>query len=471
MLIKKAFFLILGMNFPRLIMEFHSQLRPASVVLIKFLITLGCILQILSLADCHFVHVMVGFVPTNPLWDHPTIDFGLWFYQSYDSNVCQEASSRLETLLIGENDIVWKVSRISSVLACISSGISLLTVIYLDVSPNVSRCFSVLLVIPMLLSSMLAEAAKFIILHSSICLNNVWIPFQTSASEVAQKCILARSAYMSLTSLVSHFISCCIVMVSATSSNVSITNRKDVVFVGNYLEFDKALEDVTLDDAATEATMRLSIPETVESDAITPRTCNYSSSLGKVSSIFLCPNVTHESKTPRTCNSSSQGWGKASSLFFCPYTATATKLPIDEMKRSRISAKNTFIPPMNVAQKGKVSLSDCLRSVPEQQGSSRKSTSLQKKSLDAAVGAKDRNLEQNYGLDAVNLSLSQTVPSAKRTHDPSCDVSKNQIFGPYAVDIPSPRDNIPTDDVMATLTLMNSSMNVRDDELKRKSHP
>jgi len=260
-------------------------------------------------------------------------------------------------------------------------------------------------------------------------------------------------------------------MVSATSSNVSITNRKDVVFVGNYLEFDKALEDVTLDDAATEATMRLSIPETVESDAITPRTCNYSSSLGKVSSIFLCPNVTHESKTPRTCNSSSQGWGKASSLFFCPYTATATKLPIDEMKRSRISAKNTVFPPMNVAQKGKVSLSDCLRSVPEQQGSSRKSTSLQKKSLDAAVGAKDRNLEQNYGLDAVNLSLSQTVPSAKRTHDPSCDVSKNQIFGPYAVDIPSPRDNIPTDDVMATLTLMNSSMNVRDDELKRKSHP
>jgi hypothetical protein len=265
-------------------------------------------------------------------------------------------------------------------------------------------------------------------------------------------------------------------MASATSSKLSITNREDVVFVGNYLEFDKALEDVTLDDAATEATMQLSIPETVESDAITPRTCNYSSSLGKVSSIFLCPHVTHESKTPRTCNSSSHGWGKASSLFFCPYTATATTLPIDEMKRSRISAKNTVIPPLSkpikVAQNGKVSRSDCLTSVSEPQGRSRKSNSLQKKSFDDAVGVKDQILEQDCGVKAVNFTLSQTVPSAKKKHDPSCDISKNEIFGLDAVDIPSPRDNIPTDDVMATLTLMASSMNnFHDDELKRKSHP
>lgn len=419
---------------------------------------------------------MIGFVPSNPLWDHPTIDFGVWFYQAYDSNGCQEANSGLETLLIGENKIVWKVSRTSSVLACISSAISLLTVLLLDINPNVSRSFSVLLVLPLLLSSILAEAAKFIILHSNICLNNVWTPFQTSALEVAQKCILARSAYMSLTSLVSHFISCCIVMASVTRtrSKLLITSRKDFVFVGEYSSFEKSLEDVTLgDDATPEVTMQLSICGTIKSDEQTPRMSNYSSSLGKFSSIFLCPNVTHESKTPRTCNSSSLGWRKASSHFFCPYTATTG--PMDEMKGSRISVKSTAIPqsskPMNVVQKGKDSLSCCLNLEPEQQGSPRKSISLQKKSPDAAAGVKDKALEQSYGLNAVNLSLRQTASSANKTQDLSCAVSKNRIFGQHALDIPSPRDNIPTDDVMVTLTIMNSSVNARDDELKRKSHP
>lgn len=450
-------------------MKFRGHLGPSSVFLVKALITLGCILQILSLIDCHFVHVVIGSVPSNMTWDHPTIDFGLWFYQPYDSINCQEAPYSLKALLFGENDIVWKVSRVSSVLACVAGGIALVTMILLGVSPDFARYFSVLLLLPLLLSSIFAETAKFIILHSNICQNSVWTSLQSTVTEVSQDCILGRSAYMSLASLASHFIACCFIAASSalTSYKLSTMSQKDAVFVGEYLEFEKSLEDINLDDSST-TTTTLQLPiVNVTNDAKTPRACNYLSQ-GNVSSFFFCPNITHEAKTPRTCNSSSLGERNARSLFFCPYTATA--VPSDEMKRS--PAKKTAISrlPVNVVENnGKVAPKDRSTSVTGQQGKFGKNSPFKEKSQDAAVDSKVKNMLHNYGIDAVDLPISQILTSAEKQHESGNNIKKHRIFGPYALDIPSPREHFPTDDVMAKL--ISAPMNQRADGSKTGTYP
>ena len=404
----------------------NLRLSPGSLFLLKCSITLGCILQMVTLIDCHFLHVIIGFTPSNPSWKYPTIDVGLWLHQSYETDGCKTTSNNLESLLMSEDDMTWKVARASSILACCASGIALAVVILLELCPGATKSFSILLILPLLCSSILAETAKFVILHSSICKNRVWIPFSSSRKEAAEDCILARSAYFSLVSLATYLIVCFVILISNLisswkSPHILIPKGSECEkTVGN---FETSLVEISFDDSSTAITGQLSHVVT----------------------------GTHDSETPRTCNSSLNCDNEKKSLFFCPYTATSVSW--GEKRRNQPSAQDSVnsqsTKPMKISEFEHNTATNQRSTPTRAQGKLGKSLgSKWKLTKSEAACTNEREMINIYGTDAFDLP--QPFHSTE-TLDHCSSMNLYRIQGVYALDLPSPRERAPTDDVMTIL--------------------
>jgi len=327
---------------------------------------------------------------------------------------------------MSEDDLTWKVARASSILACCASGIALAAVILLELCPGATKSFSVLLILPLLSSSILAETAKFVILHSSICKNRVWIPFTSSGKEVAKDCILARSAYFSLASLATYLIVCFAILLSTLVSSWKsphVLIPKGAECEKTEGDFETSLVDISFDDSSTAITGQLSHVVT----------------------------GTNDSETPRTCNSSLNGENERNSLFFCPYTATSVSW--GEKRRNQPSAQDNVISqspkPMKIAEFEHDTATNQRSTATRAQGKLGKSLgSKWKPTKPEATGANEREMVKIYGTDAFDLP--QPFHSTDTLNHCS-SMNLHRIQGVYALDLPSPRERAPTDDVMTIL--------------------
>lgn len=85
------------------------------------LVTIACLLSIYSSAGCDFIRVNVGFTPSNDAWNKNIAQFGIFMYQSYetDDNLlrgafidgCRWYDDDFENEFIKE-DQTWKVTVI-----------------------------------------------------------------------------------------------------------------------------------------------------------------------------------------------------------------------------------------------------------------------------------------------------------------------------------------------------------------------
>ena len=112
-------------------------------LLVAPFVAMGCILSLVSSADCRFMHVDVGFTPSNPAWEHPTIDVGLWFYQLDNSDRnntlfttttrtylpgCHRFTDDFETYFIGD-DQMWNAARVAAIVSSCAGVLALVSLL------------------------------------------------------------------------------------------------------------------------------------------------------------------------------------------------------------------------------------------------------------------------------------------------------------------------------------------------------
>ena len=108
-------------------------------LLIAPLATAGCLLSVLSSAGCDFIRVNVGFTPSNDAWNQSTAEFGIFMYQSGESDNnddfrkafiegCRWYTDDFNSEFV-ESDRTWKttvlmgyISGISSMVATVCMG-------------------------------------------------------------------------------------------------------------------------------------------------------------------------------------------------------------------------------------------------------------------------------------------------------------------------------------------------------------
>lgn len=94
--------------------------------------TASSLLDLYATFDCEFIHINVGFIPSNDAWSQSTASIGLFHYYSLDQsnlmddfgiNGCARFSDDFEAQFV-EGDRTWEVTRIMAYISGISGVVA-----------------------------------------------------------------------------------------------------------------------------------------------------------------------------------------------------------------------------------------------------------------------------------------------------------------------------------------------------------
>ena len=194
-------------------------------LLVTPFVTLACAFALMSSIDCEYMTVSIGFTPTNTYWEKSsTLDVGLWFIQSHKSNEglpwketslpgCRRFDTSFEELLL-ESDSTWSAARIGAMVSACASILALSTSILLNFCPLPVRFIWTGVLLPSVLTSLCAEAIKFLAFDSDMCKARIWRDSNGSYHS-AEGCSLNRGAMTSLGSITTYLM--CIILVCLKS--------------------------------------------------------------------------------------------------------------------------------------------------------------------------------------------------------------------------------------------------------------
>lgn len=170
-------------------------------------------MDLYSTAGCEFMHVNVGFQPSNEAWNQTSADVGLFFYQSNDfSNEnrykemihsgCQNYADDFNEYFI-KGDRTWSVAKIMAYISGSAGILGTVTAWLIVITPLPSWFFWPGVLLPSVLIIFLAGGAKFLFFDTEICHSRLWVPFSENneyTPQKAEECRLGRDGYVSIVS-------------------------------------------------------------------------------------------------------------------------------------------------------------------------------------------------------------------------------------------------------------------------------
>eukprot|EP00957_Ditylum_brightwellii_P198484 15127310-Ditylum_brightwellii.AAC.1 len=95
-------------------------------LLVAPIVTLGCLLELYSSTSCDFIHLDIGFTPSNEAWSEANANLGLFMFKDSEqmdvglkaafNDGCVSYSGDFKEFFI-DGDRTWLVSRIMAIIA------------------------------------------------------------------------------------------------------------------------------------------------------------------------------------------------------------------------------------------------------------------------------------------------------------------------------------------------------------------
>lgn len=107
-------------------------------LLVAPIVTAACLLDVYSSFGCEFIHVNVGFIPSNDAWSQSTATLGLFqfsgapvtdsnsFFQDFMTEGCNPYSNGFEAHFIS-GDRTWEVARVMSYISGIAGMVAVVS--------------------------------------------------------------------------------------------------------------------------------------------------------------------------------------------------------------------------------------------------------------------------------------------------------------------------------------------------------
>lgn len=178
------------------------------------LVTCACLLDLYSSTGCDFIRLDIGFVPANDVWSDSQAELGLFSFDSHQTdrnkwkrsfnNGCQLYSESFEAHFIS-SDPTWHVSQIMAYISGIASLVALSTAWLLTITPLPASFLWPGVLLPAVVLSMLAGAAKFIFFDTQICTEPLWFVDESSQPAAARSCEIGESSVFGIASVAAYF--------------------------------------------------------------------------------------------------------------------------------------------------------------------------------------------------------------------------------------------------------------------------